>query len=158
MQHELSRELAKWLLDRNFSYSAMQRGVDTGQLLIVAAVDSVHGLDNAWLEPGDDLRAFLDCPEAVYARQHGASLEDYREWLECFGMPRCAFQTRDGERCKNGVPGGLQRPLDRFIADEGGACHVHAQAASELSKMMERNSNPHPAHFATGSGTAVRGI
>ena len=81
------------------------------------------------LEVGD-LEAYCRDPEALYALQQGATKEEYRQWIETQGTPRCGALNKKGERCGNVVSGGIQMELQHWLQEDGGFCAVHGGASS----------------------------
>lgn len=52
----------------------------------------------------DEVKTYLEDPDAFMARQHGVSLDLFRDWKEFAGDPRCRATTKKGRRCENELP------------------------------------------------------
>ncbi len=77
---------------------------------------------------------FCKDPEGYFALQNGATKEEYLQWVEIDGEPRCGATTLKGTRCANMVSGGIQLNLDRWLQEEGGFCQVHGGVTSEEAR------------------------
>ena len=47
----------------------------------------------------------------------GVQKSQYLDWLETEGLPRCGATTAKGERCRDRVSGGIQRPLEEWLQE-----------------------------------------
>jgi len=81
-----------------------------------------------------ELDAFCADPEAFFALRSGALKEEYRQWVETEGTPRCGASTTKGTRCGNIVSGGIQMSLERWLQEDGGFCTVHGGPTSAQSR------------------------
>ena len=77
-----------------------------------------------------ELEAFCNDPEGIYALRNEATKDEYLQWVETEGTPRCGVITSKGNRCQNIVSGGTQMPLERWLQEDGGFCTVHGGATS----------------------------
>lgn len=93
----------------------------------VARVPAPAGGQDFTLEP-EDVEAFMADPAECFARKNGAFKSQYLDWVETEGTPRCGAKTARGERCRNIVSGGIQRPFDVWLQEDGGFCVVHGGA------------------------------
>lgn len=73
----------------------------------------------------DDVQPFVQDREEWFARKNGAFKQQYLDWVATSGEPRCGATTSKGTRCKNYVSGGIQRPFEVWLQEDGGFCHVH---------------------------------
>lgn len=108
----------------------------TIQTLASAKVELVVNYKTVWggstvvLEPSD-VGAFLRDRDQWVADSLGVSKQQYLDWIESGGTPRCGATTKEGHRCKNYVSGGIQRDIDDWVRLEGGYCAVHGGEASQ---------------------------
>lgn len=84
---------------------------------------------DVFLEP-DDVAPFLSDRIEWFARRNGAFKHQFQDWLDTYGTPRCGATTAKGERCKNFVSGGIQRPFEIWLQEDGGFCAVHGGEGS----------------------------
>lgn len=98
--------------------------LDAAGISLVACVEGPCGGITVELEP-DDVVSFLQDRDEWFARKNGVLKSQYRDWVETYGEPRCGAKTAKGDRCKNSVSGGIQRPLEVWLQEDGGFCHVH---------------------------------
>lgn len=91
---------------------------------LVAWVEEPWGGTSFSLAPGD-VEAYLQDRDGWIAQKNGVLKSQYRDWIATCGEPRCGATTAKGERCKNSVSGGIQRPLEVWLQEDGGFCHVH---------------------------------
>lgn len=82
----------------------------------------------------DELESFCTDPEGFYALKHGVTEDEYRQWVETDGTPRCGATTAKGKRCGNLVSGGIQMPLERWLQEDGGFCAIHGGEDSATAK------------------------
>ena len=61
----------------------------------------------------------------------GVLKNQYLDWLQTEGLPRCGATTAKGERCRNSVSGGIQRPLEGWLQEDGGFCTIHGGERSK---------------------------
>src|ERR1035438_7567411 len=73
----------------------------------------------------EDLVIFVDDPAAIYAKAHGVTKSEYRDWVDDECIAHCAAKTRAGRRCRNMVVGGYQVSAKRWLELQGGYCAVH---------------------------------
>lgn len=64
----------------------------------------------------------------------GVLKSQYLDWLETEGLPRCGATTAKGERCRNPISGGVQRPLEEWLQEDGGFCTVHGGERSKRGR------------------------
>ena len=83
-----------------FERDLLQLHADRGQSASVSIVWS-GGSERVTLNP-DEIRAYLEDPDAGAGRSAGVSREDYLAWLESDGFVRCDAVTRAGTRCQKG--------------------------------------------------------
>jgi len=76
------------------------------------------------LEP-DDVFAFVQDRDAFAAKHFGVTRQQYLDWVETDGAPRCGATTKKGTRCQNSVRGGIQRTIEEWVHLDGGYCPVH---------------------------------
>lgn len=113
-----------------------QKTIDAMQ---TAGIDFVGGVDAPWggitvtLEP-EDVAPFVKDRDEWFARKNGAFKEQYLDWVATSGEPRCGAKTSKGTPCKNSVSGGIQRPFEVWLQEDGGICHVHGGATSKEAR------------------------
>jgi len=73
-------------------------------------VPSPGGSTAVVLEPDDVLR-FIQDRDAFAAQYFGVTRQQYLDWVETDGAPRCGATTTKGTRCANIVSGGIQRTI-----------------------------------------------
>jgi len=78
----------------------------------------------------NELEAFCDDPEGFFALHQAATKDEYLQWVETEGTPRCGATTNRGARCCNIVSGGIQMSLEDWLQEDGGFCTVHGGATS----------------------------
>lgn len=73
----------------------------------------------------EDLVILADDPDALYAKAHGVTKAEFRDWQadECSAI--CAAKTKAGKPCRNLVQGGYQVSAKRWLELQGGYCSVH---------------------------------
>lgn len=81
-----------------------------------------------------ELETFCNDPEGFFALKHGVTIDEYRQWVETDGTPRCGAKTSKGKRCGNVVSGGIQMSLERWLEEDGGFCAVHGGEGSATAK------------------------
>lgn len=101
-------------LDRNTLDALNAAGIS-----LVASVEGPWGGITVDLAPGDVEPFLQDCDE-WFASKNGVLKSQYRDWLTTCGEPLCGAMTAKGERCKNSVSGGIQRPLEVWLQEDGG--------------------------------------
>ena len=100
---------------------------------LVATVEAPLGSITVDLQPSD-VEDFLRDRAEWFARKNGAFKSQYLDWLATYGEPRCGAKTAKGARCKNSVSGGIQRPFDVWLQEDGGFCHAHGGATSKEAR------------------------
>ncbi|MFV1441511.1 MULTISPECIES: hypothetical protein [unclassified Phaeobacter] len=99
----------------------------------VSGVTAPGGQQTVYLEPAD-LPDFVSDNELWFAMKHGATKEDYLNWVHSEGTPKCGFILKNGRRCRNIVSGGIQRSFLDWLNEEAGLCTVHGGDNSEEAK------------------------
>lgn len=99
----------------------------------LASVPAPWGGINVTLEP-EEVEAFVRDREEWFARKNGAFKQQYLDWIATGGEPRCGAMTSKGTRCKNFVSGGIQRPFEVWLQEDGGFCHTHGGANSNEAR------------------------
>ena len=89
-----------------------------------------------------DIEDFLNDPEGWFARSQGVTREDYHNWIDSDGLPRCGATLKDGHRCKNPVSGGIQRGLLDWLQADAGFCYLHGGDGSEVAKTKRFGRKP----------------
>lgn len=110
-------------------------------LEIVATLRAPSGGLTAFPKRGE-IEDFLNDPEDWYARSEGVSEEDYFNWINADGLPRCGATLRNGERCKNPVSGGVQRGLHDWLHADAGFCRLHGGEGSKEAKLERFGKKP----------------
>lgn len=64
----------------------------------------------------------------------GVPKSQYLAWVATDGLPRCGATTSKGERCRNPISGGIQRPLKEWLQEDGGFCTVHGGERSKRGR------------------------
>ena len=105
----------------------------TSGIKFVASVDAPWGGITVTLEQ-EDVAPFIQDPAEWFARKNGAFKEQYLDWIATGGEPRCGATTKQGTRCKNYVSGGIQRPFEVWLQEDGGFCQVHGGATSKKAQ------------------------
>lgn len=82
----------------------------------------------------EELGQFCDDPEGYFALMNGATKEEYNQWVDTEGTPRCGARNAKGERCKNVVSGGIQMSLEHWLQEDGGFCRVHGGLSSKEAR------------------------
>ena len=103
--------------------------LEAAQLEIIGNVAHPCGGQSFHLEVSD-LEAYCKDPEACYALMHGATKQEYLQWVETLGTPRCGALNKKGRRCGNFVSGGIQLELNDWLQEDGGFCAIHGGASS----------------------------
>ena len=106
--------------------STLQAMADAG-IEFVGNIPAPGGNASLALDPGE-VGAFVADPAAYFALRHGASKEEYRQWVETEGTPRCGALTKSGTRCQNVVSGGIHMPFETWLQEDGGFCVIHGGA------------------------------
>lgn len=96
---------------------------------LVASVEAPWGGITVDLDPGD-VDDFIRDRAEWFARKNGAFKSQYQDWIATYGEPRCGATTAKGTRCQNSVSGGIQRPFDVWLQEDGGFCHAHGGLTS----------------------------
>ncbi len=52
-----------------------------------------------------DLEKYNNDPDGYAAKHFGLTRDEYKEWIELDGKPRCGAQTRAGQFCKSALSG-----------------------------------------------------
>jgi hypothetical protein len=73
----------------------------------------------------EDVLLFLADAEALYAKHHAVSREQYRDWTEADYCVTCSGTTKRRRPCKNLVPGGYRVPPNRWLQLQGQYCDLH---------------------------------
>ena len=94
-----------------------------------ASVEAPWGGLTVVLEP-NDVEAFVHDRAEWFARKNGAFKSQYLDWIATSGEPRCGATTSKGARCKKTVSGGIQRPFEVWLQEDGGFCHAHGGLTS----------------------------
>jgi hypothetical protein len=96
-----------------------QKGVD-----FALAVPNECGQMTYYASP-EELTILVDDPEAIYAKAHGVTKFEYRDWMSDQCMAYCSATTKAGKRCRNMVVGGYQVTAKRWLELRGEYCVVH---------------------------------
>lgn len=115
-------------LDRNTLNALQDAGIS-----LVAGVEGPWGGITVDLEPAD-VEAFVSDRAEWFARKNGAFKSQYLDWIATAGEPRCGAKTTKGARCKNSVSGGIQRPFEVWLQEDGGFCHAHGGLTSKEAR------------------------
>ncbi len=107
--------------------------LDSAGISLVASVEGPCGGITVDLGP-DDVEPFLQDRDEWFARKNGVLKSQYRDWLATCGEPRCGAMTAKGQRCKNSVSGGIQRPLEVWLQEDSGFCQVHGGLTSKEAR------------------------
>lgn len=108
-------------------------------LVISATADSATRPEGSWVEltlthPSGSattlvaptlVESIASAPEGFIEKHFGLSYEQYLDWLDNAGAPRCAQLKNDGQRCKNNIGGRAIKSPKQFLALNGGTCSVH---------------------------------
>ena len=78
-----------------------------------------------------DIELFVADRDAGAAKCLGVTLDEYHEWIESGGGPRCGALTKSGKRCRNPVSGGIHMPIEKWKSLNGDRCAVHGGETSE---------------------------
>lgn len=84
-----------------------------------------------------ELSDFCDDPEGFFALKNGVTKEEYLQWVQTEGTPRCGALNAKGKRCQNVVSGGIQMSLNRWLQEDGGFCHLHGGASSKEARAKD---------------------
>jgi len=74
----------------------------------------------------EDVALFLREPDELYAKHHGVTLSQFRDWLEAEGKVTCSGTTTLRKPCKNTVPGGFCVSPTEWVRLQGEYCDLHA--------------------------------
>lgn len=107
--------------------------LDAAGISLVASVEGPWGGITVDLAP-NDVEAFIRDRDEWFAQKSGVLKSQYRDWLATYGEPRCGAMTAKGARCKNSVSGGIQRPLEVWLQEDGGFCHLHSGLTSKEAR------------------------
>jgi len=99
----------------------------------VGSVPAPWGGITETLEP-EDLAPFIQDRKEWFASRNGAFKQQYLDWVATSGEPRCGAKTSKGTLCKNTISGGIQRPFEVWLQEDGGFCHVHGGATSKEAR------------------------
>ena len=107
----------------------------SGKIYTYGNVETVWGGEDIWLNTPAEIRSFRKSPGGFYAKMHGATVEQYRTWLETCDSPRCAGFNRAGKRCRNFISGGIQRSLGEWVRlDRIEYCVFHGGLSSHNAR------------------------
>jgi hypothetical protein len=107
------------ILDKQTIASMRSAGIS-----FVSHVRSPGGSTAVVLAP-DDVSQFIQDRDTFAAQHFGVSRQQYLDWVETDGAPRCGATTKKGKRCANFVKGGIQRTIEEWVELDGGYCIVH---------------------------------
>lgn len=94
----------------------------------------VPGGAKTFFVTAEDLSLYLEDKDEFAAKQFGVPVEDYLEWVETEGTPRCGAKTAKGKRCKNFVSGGIHMNIHTWRELDGGYCAVHGGESAEEAR------------------------
>lgn len=77
----------------------------------------------------EEVVEFADDPEAIYAKAHGVTKAEYRDWMDDDCTRFCAATTRAGKPCRNMVAGGFQVSAKRWLELQGEYCASHSEGS-----------------------------
>jgi hypothetical protein len=85
------------------------------------------GGQTAYYPTVEEVLLFEEDSERLYAKAHGLTLDQFREWYgnECSIV--CSATTKAGRRCTNFVKGGYQVSGLEYLRRNGECCSSHAR-------------------------------
>jgi hypothetical protein len=95
---------------------------EMGEAGIVFLVSPVFGYVEL---TADEVKTYLEDPDAFMARQHGVPLDLFRDWREFARDPRCRAATKKGRRCENELP--VPNTPAQFRPGVTDYCRVHQE-------------------------------
>lgn len=107
------------LLDRNTLHLLSEKGVG-----FALRVPSECGQDT-YFASAEDLEVLMTDAEAIYAKAHGVTKAQYRDWMGDGCMVFCSAQTLAGKPCRNLLTGGFQVTAKQWAERQGEYCAVH---------------------------------
>ncbi len=111
---------------RRLPYTEMREDVDGNLLSAAGYIQAPRHLTVIRLNSSDEIESFRKNPEGFFAERHGATVEQYRDWIDTDGRPRCAGRTAKGRHCRKLVPGARFWPFDAWLrAHRRKFCAVH---------------------------------
>ena len=90
--------------------------------------------DASMVLQAEELGQFCEDPEGYFALMNGATKEEYSQWVDTEGTPRCGARNAKGERSKDVVSGGIQMSLEHCLREDGGFCRVHGGLGSKEAR------------------------
>ena len=76
----------------------------------------------------EEVLRYIEDHDLFAARYHGVSREDYLEWLDAYGVPRCSAMTRSGKPCRSARAGARRLEAREFAGlDRRDLCPVHSR-------------------------------
>jgi len=75
----------------------------------------------------EEVEEFLDDPDEFFAKQHGVTKAEYRDWREAGGAVRCSATTRKGKQCNNFVKTPYNLTAQGWLALQGHYCVIHTE-------------------------------
>lgn len=73
----------------------------------------------------EDLLLLEDDAEKLYAKAHGLTVEQFRDWHDQECSIICSATTKAGNRCSNYVKGGYQVSASVYLQRNGEKCSSH---------------------------------
>ena len=76
-------------------------------------------------ETAEEAAIFDANPDAWAANHYGVTVEQYREWLDCHGLPRCGAKTKAGKLCSQVIARELLDALEFVAEHRTHYCNIH---------------------------------
>lgn len=103
----------------------MINGKSRTEIIRQAQISTADYFDRVYFESAEEAAEYDRDPDAWAAQYFGITKNEYSEWVECHGLPRCAHIKRNGGRCQ-AVVGKCQRnPRLFFQMHRKCLCRVH---------------------------------
>jgi hypothetical protein len=100
------------------------KAIEDKGVKFLVAVPSESGTPDR-LFSAEDISLFLNDDEALFAKHHGISREQYRDWSDSEYSVTCSGTTKRRLPCKNLVPGGYRVSPETWVALQGQYCDLH---------------------------------
>ena len=90
---------------------------------------------NYWVKR-EEIEAFLDDPDALFARFNEVTKFEYRDWREAGGYVRCSATTRSGKPCSLRVKDSYRHLSAReWLARRGEYCPRHSEGTVDFATL-----------------------
>ena len=120
----MMKKSAKTSEQRSICEHTIQR-MEDANVMFKGQIPTAGGVELVWLS-AHEMPRYLEHRAEFAAEYYGVTLQQYREWLETDGTPRCRAMTKAGKPCKNPAGDCVRVGIHEWVAFDGEFCWRHA--------------------------------